>query len=209
MDISNTAIILAGGKSLRMKFDKQFLVIDNERLMYKVIKNLERHFKEIIIVTNKPELYENSKYTIICDDIKNVGPLGGILAGLSKSKSKYSYIVACDMPNIDNYYINYLKNKIVEDLNTEREYSVYISNIKGRVQFFHGFYKTSLKDNLYEYIYNEKSKSIRSFLNSQDIKVNVIHDEEFKQEGFNEDIYINLNTQEDLKKYIGKSHTLY
>lgn len=209
MDISNTAIILAGGKSLRMKFDKQFLVIDNERLMYKVIKNLERHFKEIIIVTNKPELYENSKYTIICDDIKNVGPLGGILAGLSKSKSQYSYIVACDMPNIDNYYINYLKNKIVEDLNTEREYSVYISNIKGRVQFFHGFYKTSLKDNLYAYIYNEKSKSIRSFLNSQDIKVNVIHDEEFKQEGFNEDIYINLNTQEDLKKYIGKNYTLY
>lgn len=209
MDISNTAIILAGGKSLRMKFDKQFLVIDNERLMHKVIKNLERHFKEIIIVTNKPEQYENSKYTIICDDIKNVGPLGGILAGLSKSKSKYSYIVACDMPNIDNYYINYLKNKIVEDLNTEREYSVYISNIKGRFQFFHGFYKTSLKDNLYAYIYNEKSKSIRSFLNSQNIKVNVIHDEEFKQEGFNEDIYINLNTQEDLKKYIGKSHILY
>lgn len=209
MDIFDTAIILAGGRSLRMKFDKQFLVIDNERLMYKVIKNLERHFKEIIIVTNKPELYENNKYTIICDDIKNVGPLGGISAGLSKSKSKYSYIVACDMPNIDDYYINYLKNKIVEDLNTEREYSVYISNIKGRVQFFHGFYKTSLKDNLCAYIYNEKSKSIRSFLNSQDIKVNVIHDDEFKQEGFNEDIYINLNTQEDLKKYIGKNHTLY
>lgn len=209
MNIFNTAIILAGGRSLRMKFDKQFLVIDNERLIYKVIKNLEKHFKEIIIVTNKPDMYENSKYTIICDDIKNVGPLGGILAGLSTSKSQYSYIVACDMPNIDDYYINYLKNKIVEDLNTEREYSVYISNIKGKTQFFHGFYKNSLKDNLYTYIYNEKSKSIKSFLNSQDIKANVIYDEEFKQNGFNEDIYINLNTQEDLKKYIEKNHTLY
>ena len=39
----NTAVILAGGKSSRMGFDKQFLEINNQRLMNLLIENLKRN----------------------------------------------------------------------------------------------------------------------------------------------------------------------
>ena len=59
MDNLNTAIILAGGKSSRMGFDKQFLVTNEKRLILDIAKKLKKHFKEIIIVTNKKEYYKD------------------------------------------------------------------------------------------------------------------------------------------------------
>ena len=62
MDNFKTAIILAGGKSSRMGFDKQLLFINEKRLIYSIACNLEKHFEDIIIISNKIELYKDSKY---------------------------------------------------------------------------------------------------------------------------------------------------
>ena len=85
-----TAIILAGGKSSRMGFDKQFLQIDDRRIMDDVIHNLEQEFDEIIIVTNKPEEYSNYKHKIVKDIIVGKGPLSGIHVGLKESSSNHN-----------------------------------------------------------------------------------------------------------------------
>ena len=42
INIANTAIILAGGKSSRMGFDKQFLEINNNRLIDSLVKKLKK-----------------------------------------------------------------------------------------------------------------------------------------------------------------------
>ena len=73
-----TAIILAGGKSTRMGFDKQFLELNKKRLIDIIINKLKEEFEEIIIVTNKPEEYRKYTQKILSDKIKDVGPLGGI-----------------------------------------------------------------------------------------------------------------------------------
>ncbi len=111
MDKFGTAIILAGGKSSRMGFDKQFLIINEKRVMEIVISKLRAEFKEIIIVTNKPESYKNLADKVVSDIIKGKGPLSGLHAGLKHSSSKYSYFIACDMPNINIEYIRYMKRK--------------------------------------------------------------------------------------------------
>lgn len=101
-----TAIILAGGKSSRMGFDKQFLKIDKRRLMFSIINKLNKEFDEIIIVTNKPDHYIGLSHKITRDILRDKGPLGGIHAGLMQASSKYSLVIACDMPNINLSYIN-------------------------------------------------------------------------------------------------------
>lgn len=68
-----TAIILAGGKSSRMGFDKQFLKLDERRLMDSLIHKLESEFDEIIIVTNKPEYYIGLSHRIARDIIPEKG----------------------------------------------------------------------------------------------------------------------------------------
>ncbi|NLC63884.1 MAG: NTP transferase domain-containing protein [Thermoanaerobacterales bacterium] len=51
----DTAIIIAGGKSTRMGFDKAFMRIGNSYCIELLIRKLKKNFNEIIIVT------ENSK----------------------------------------------------------------------------------------------------------------------------------------------------
>ena len=107
-----TAIILAGGKSSRMGFDKQLLKIDERRLMDSLIQKLHKEFEEIIIVTNRPDLYIGLSHIITSDILKEKGPLGGVHAGLKLSSSQYAFIVACDMPNINMEYVNFMKDQL-------------------------------------------------------------------------------------------------
>lgn len=198
MDNFKTAIILAGGKSSRMGFDKQLLFINEKRLIYSIACNLEKHFEDIIIISNKIELYKDSKYKIISDEIKNMGPLSGISVGLNTSMSKYVYIVACDMPYIDYKYIEYMKSKIDKDIKQCIAYDMYISKIDGRIELFHGFYKRDLGKEIKEYLLNSDRKSIISFFERTNKKVKFIKDDEFNKYKFKKDMFINLNTKEDL-----------
>ena len=74
----NTAIILAGGKSRRMGFDKQLIKIQGEYIVDHIGKKLKNHFEEIIVVTNTPELYDKNKYKLVKDIYPGYGPLAGI-----------------------------------------------------------------------------------------------------------------------------------
>lgn len=201
MDQIKSAIILAGGKSSRIDFDKQFLSIGKKRVIYEIAKNLEKHFSDIIIVTNKKEHYINSKFKIVSDEMKEMGPLAGIAVGLKESMSKFVYIVACDMPNIDHQYIEYLKNKIENNINYSNDFDVYISKINGNIEPFQGFYKKELSNEISNYLLYSNKKSIISFFERNNKKVYYLDDIEFIKNDFNCNIFTNINTRLDLELY--------
>lgn len=200
MDNFKSVVVLAGGKSSRMGFDKQMMVINDKRLIYNLCKSLENEFDDIIIVSNKPNLYKDCSYKVISDDIKNIGPLGGIYVGLKESKSRYLYVVACDMPNVDITYIKNLKECIKKDIELKKEGKVYICKNKGELEFFHGFYAKNLYTELYDFLYMEENKkSIKNFIKDKDTKVvdsNLLFDNN------NKNIFINLNTMKDLNTHL-------
>ena len=211
MDNFKSAVILAGGQSSRMKFDKQCIVIDNKRLIFEVAKKLEKHFEDIIIVTNKKQYYKNCKYKLVSDEVPNMGPLAGIAVGLEESISDYVYIIACDMPNIDDNYISYMKKKIRKDLKSEENIDVYICKVNDRLELFQGFYKKELAEEINYYLVNGSRKSVISFLERNNKKVKYIEDEEFRKIDSTKDIFVNLNTKEDLNIYQNqiKNHGIY
>src|SRR5690349_5866240 len=108
MDRFKTAVILAGGKSQRMGFDKQTITVQGRRLIDKMITTLKMEFEEIILISNKPVLYSTSECMVISDEIEDMGPLGGIHTGIKKASSQYVYFTACDMPNLNLEYIRFL-----------------------------------------------------------------------------------------------------
>jgi molybdenum cofactor guanylyltransferase len=97
-DIS--AVILAGGLNSRVSGkNKSFLRVLGEPMIDRVLKILKPVFREIIIVTNKPEAY--SKYRDVCvtsDLYPGAGPLGGLHAGLAYAKSEAVFLISSDMP---------------------------------------------------------------------------------------------------------------
>lgn len=196
MSLCKSAVILAGGKSSRMKFDKQFLVIDEKRLIYDLAEKLSNHFDELIIVTNKPELYEDCSYKILSDEIKECGPLGGIHVGLKYCISDYAYFIACDMPRIDDNYINYLKGIL------DVENDVYVSRLSEFLEPFHGIYKKSLINDLENFLLGNDKKSIIRFLGNINKNIVYINKGDFIKNNLDESIFINLNNQEDLHKYL-------
>src|SRR5699024_10971808 len=109
-------VILAGGKSSRMKFDKQKIIINGEYLIYKNIKKLEELFDEITIVTNTPDLYVDLNVKIIKDIYPGNGPISGIYSALSTSKNEFLYVLAVDMPNINYDYIKYVDSMYDENM---------------------------------------------------------------------------------------------
>ncbi|QQY79628.1 molybdenum cofactor guanylyltransferase [Keratinibaculum paraultunense] len=188
-----TAIILAGGKSSRMGFDKQFLKINNKRLIDMMIEKLKKEFEEIIIVTNKPKEYRGYGQKILTDIIKNAGPLAGIYTGLKEAKFEYAFVIACDMPNIDIDYINYMK-EIIDKYKVD----VCITKVNGNIEPFHGFYSKKITESIREHLETEK-RDIKSLVK----KLNTYYIEEklVKRYSPSLDIFKNLNTKKDLEHF--------
>lgn len=55
--VNTSAVILAGGKSSRMKVNKAFVTINRHQMIELVIMKLRPLFTEVIVVTNKSEDY--------------------------------------------------------------------------------------------------------------------------------------------------------
>lgn len=198
---TNTAVILAGGKSSRMGFDKQFLKIDGITILDKIVKILEEEFEEIIVVSNKSEYHTSRDYMLIEDEIKDCGPLGGIHAGLKQSSSKYTYFIACDMPNVNLEYIRYMKALI-----TESNIDICVAkNKNGRIEPLNGFYSKEIITEVETQIANNDMAIYKLF----DIVKTLYIDYEKVQNYQEEDMFFNLNTPEDLKnlKLINKNLT--
>ncbi len=191
MDLFGTCIILAGGKSSRMGFDKQFLKVDKRRLMYSIISRLEDEFDEIIIVTNKPEHYIGISQKITRDILEDKGPLGGIHAGLQIAKSKYSFVVACDMPNINLEYIKYMKEHTF-DMGS-------ITRFGDWIEPFCSFYSKDMVSYIEKYL-KTKKRSINHLL--MDLDINYIEEKDAREFSPNWDMFLNLNTQNDLEEFL-------
>ncbi|TJX15409.1 molybdenum cofactor guanylyltransferase [Tissierella creatinini] len=193
-----TAIILAGGKSSRMGFDKQLLNINEARLIDDVISKLKVQFDEIIIVTNKPELYIGSPHIITSDIFKDMGPLGGIHAGLKLSSSQYAFVVACDMPNINMEYMNFMKDKLM--LAGKDSFGI-VTRLGIQIEPFHGFYSIQLIDQI-EYYLSSGRRSINGLI--KDFNMIYIEEDEARKFSPKWDMFMNLNTMEDLSNYLTK-----
>lgn len=194
MNDFGTAIILAGGKSTRMGFDKQLLEINQRRLMDSLVNKLKTEFDEIIIVTNKPEYYIGLSHKIITDKIVGKGPLSGIHAGLLEASSRYSFVVACDMPNVNMEYVNYMMDSM-DDTSLDGCVTRFMDNIEP----FISFYSKDLVDKIEKSLEQER-KSIISIFKHSNIKY--IDENKARKFSPNWDMFLNLNTKEDLNRYL-------
>lgn len=93
--------ILAGGKSRRMGFNKAFIEIDGRSIISRAASVMSAVFGDPVIIANDPALYAGLGLPIIPDEVQGAGSLGGIHTALHHSRTEYVFIVACDMPWLD------------------------------------------------------------------------------------------------------------
>ncbi|WP_427340715.1 molybdenum cofactor guanylyltransferase [Caloranaerobacter sp. DY30410] len=193
MNKFGSAVILAGGKSTRMGFDKQLLNINGRRLILCIIEKLKDEFDDIIIVSNNPEYYSDVDCRIVSDIIKDMGPLSGIHSGLMNAKSQYVYFIACDMPVINIDYIKYMK-KCLDSGN----YHGCITQIDDWIEPLNAFYSKSIISAI-ECQLSRGKRSVFSLVKSLDFfVVSEISARKFSPDW---DMFINLNTIEEYERF--------
>lgn len=98
-----SAVILAGGRSLRMEEDKSLLMVSGLRLIEKITRDISPYFREIIISANSETMdrYSFLPFRVVVDKEPGQGPLRGILTGLQTSAHPVNFVMACDIPEIN------------------------------------------------------------------------------------------------------------
>ena len=118
---NTTAIILAGGQSTRMGEDKGLMNLGDKPMIQYILETVSKLTDQIIIVANNSD-YEKFGYPVFKDIEQAKGPLGGIVTGLTASKTALNWIISCDSPHvtIDLLKVLMLKLKNVEAVVPER-----------------------------------------------------------------------------------------
>lgn len=185
-----SAVILAGGANKRFNGKtKANIQISGVRIIARTIKVLHEIFNDIIIVTNTPDEFKGYKhYTIVPDEIKNVGPLGGIHAALQVAKNDSVFVFASDMPCISS---NLVKKHI--EFYNKRKCDAAIPRINDSKEPLHSIYHTRIFDKLNEFLTGADKYSIENFIKDLNVRYHNLEDVEEYRKAF-----ININSPKDL-----------
>jgi molybdopterin-guanine dinucleotide biosynthesis protein A len=108
-----TGIILAGGKSSRMGKDKGLCRLNGKTLVSYAIETLKPLCGHLMISANHyPEKYAQFGIPVVADEIKNIGPMGGIYTCLKKSTTRHNIVLSCDTPFVGTLLLNHLLNSV-------------------------------------------------------------------------------------------------
>ncbi|HEX9746410.1 MAG TPA: molybdenum cofactor guanylyltransferase [bacterium] len=183
---TDEAVILAGGKSRRLGSPKALIEIHGRPLLSKIAaKLLAAGIPKIFLSTNEPEAYREFELECVEDEFKGKGPLAGIHAALKRTESYTLFFISCDLPNITIDAIEIM----LKAADSEPKKVVYASTPKKSHHLF-GIINRSVLTELTEALENDKL-SVQDFFESTASRAVRFDDE---------DLFLNINTREDLEK---------
>ncbi len=196
MDEFGSAVILAGGRSLRMGFDKQLLKFRDKRIIQHLIQLLRSRFSDIMVSTRTPELYESGEVRAILDIYPDMGPLGGIHAALRNARCRSVFVIACDMPYVEVSYADYMMSVM-----RDGRYDACVTRHGGHIEPFHAFYSKSglkvLEDDL-----SQQKGSI--FYYSRKVRTLEIPEETAARFLPGWRAFTNLNTRQEYERFLSE-----
>jgi len=182
-----SAIILAGGKSSRMKYNKEYIKVNDTFLVHNQITLLSSIFDEIIVVSPNIDHYSNFNVKVVQDILTGSTPLIGLHSGLLASTNPYCYVIACDMPYINLDYIKYL-------IKTHKLKEALVTMNNGFIEPFNAIYSTNITSNIENFI-STKKYGFQTFISTLD--KDILSEKE--SSNFNPKImFKNINTESDL-----------
>jgi molybdopterin-guanine dinucleotide biosynthesis protein A len=184
-------IVLAGGKSSRVGFDKAKVKIGGLSLIQLVVSRISALFDRIIIITgDRQEEYCFPDYEQVRDHYKGAGPLAGIHAGLNASDSEYNFFIACDMPQIPIPLITHMM--------TFKGYDAVVPRKGIFVEPLCAIYNKSILPMVEECIREKKLKIQDMF---PKLHVKYIEEDEVNTYDPGGQAFFNINTQDDFRRF--------
>jgi len=128
-----TGVILAGGQSSRMGQNKALMALGGKRLVDRVVEVMGEVFRDLLMVTNTPEVYADLGIPMVRDVWPEKGSLGGVYSAIYHVITPYCLVVACDMPFLNAAVLRYLITQMAD-------YDVIIPDVLDELQTLHAIY---------------------------------------------------------------------
>lgn len=108
-----SAIVLAGGRSYRLRQEKALLPWRGRTLIEHIVTLLKTLSDDVLVISGAESRYQEIlDVRVLPDEITGVGPIGGLYTGLKHARYEYSLAVACDMPFISRAVIDLLRDEL-------------------------------------------------------------------------------------------------
>lgn len=192
--ISNaTAVILCGGKSSRMGFDKALLKIHDGYLLEELAQELKKLFSNVILITDRKKKLESMDklrgFRILEDLYPECGPLGAITTGFLETSDPYIFALACDIPKANISLIKSMYSQIEQN-------QILLLESQGKIEPLFSFYHRSVLPVFREQLEDGDYK-IRKNFDKFTVSTYSVRDPE--------SVLYNLNTPDDLKSWKEKN----
>ena len=185
-----SAFVLAGGKSTRMGRDKATLPFSGQTLLESALA-LARSVTEDVFILGSPERY-GAYGEVVPDIFPGCGPLGGIHAALTHTKTDLNLILAVDTPFLSNRLPAYL----VEQARESRA-MVIAPEIDSYPQPLCAVYRRDFLPIAEQALRAARYKIVPLFPQGKTL---VIPEAELKRFAFTAEMFENLNTPEELEQ---------
>ncbi|MCA1813612.1 MAG: molybdenum cofactor guanylyltransferase [Halobacteriales archaeon] len=105
-----TAVLLAGGESMRMGRDKATALLAGKPLVEWVLDALEPLTRSFVLVANDVERFRDyeGRARIVRDDPPRAGPLAALRTGLRNSREDWCFATSCDAPFLQPGFVQKL-----------------------------------------------------------------------------------------------------
>jgi len=198
-----TCIILCGGQSRRMGQDKGSMIIDNKPMIKHILSTLNNEINEAIIVLNDEkridkynEFIDITDYSyeikFAVDEIKNKGPMSGLLTGLKNISNQYAIVFPCDSPYITKNTIQTLFSEMEDSYQAIVPYHN-VKKILKTSEPLHAIYNKNTIPTI-EKLISEDILHIKGLIKKIETKFVLIDNKKLLKKEFR-----NLNHPEDLK----------
>ena len=196
---SAAAVVLCGGRSVRMGTDKSELLIEGESFLSRICRIVGPCVETTVVVAAQnqqlPEL--PASVCIVRDALPDAGPLAGLLSGLESLRIRqphiqYCWVGSCDAPFVNSRLIGHL-------LQTCGDKDATVVRHVGRIQPLGGVYHTRVLE------------AVRRLVDSGERRLNelplhlqaeVIDAESLRHHDPELAFLRNVNTPEDYQRYV-------
>jgi len=178
-----TGVILAGGRSSRMKFNKAFAEISGQPVIEMIINKFIKYFDETIIISNEPEPYIHLGPAIFPDVFPRMGPVSGIHSGLYHARHERIFVLGCDVPFINMKLVDYM-------LCVLDDYDSVVPSIDGYLQPLAAVYSHKCLPILTACLETNRVKLVRIF---EELNALILTRDVLEKFGIPEEIFLNVN----------------
>jgi molybdopterin-guanine dinucleotide biosynthesis protein A len=188
-----TIAIQSGGLSTRMGEEKGLVPFCGKPLIQNVLERVQRIGDEILIVSNKPDLYNFLNVKIVSDLYPNFGALAGLHSALFHAANEFVVNLACDIPYVNPNLIAHL----LEQLKSHPEVDVVIPRTERGFEPMQAVYRKGRSLPAVETTIQQGKRKMVSWFEL----VTVMEIEEPILRTFNQKLenFLNMNTKEELK----------